>query len=428
MKKILLTVCALTLLAACSQDDNDSQQVEPSVKARRTVLVYVAAENNLDPFLDNNLAEMKKGSLALGDDQNLVVYVNRAQKKNPCYMARIRQGELVDTLFMPDELAADPAVLERILCETRERYPAQSYGLVLWGHCDGWVVQNSDDHPATRAFGASSGDRTKSIMDLYWMDIPQMAQAIAKGMGQDKLSFIFGECCEFMSLEIAYELRHLANYLIGSPGEIPDGGAPYDICVADLFLETDDFYRTLIDHYYDYWLAEYQKEENEWRYFNFDAGDLAGYSVPLSAIKCSELDQLATATSQVLGTMADKLSPTGSLNLDRALYYAAYISKQYDYDANSVLALNAAPADYLAWKASYDKAVVYARHTAHWFTIYSRLSTQMWSYFDQIPAEDCGTISMFFPSHKYEYITPNWNKAIQQFQWNDVIHWEQYGW
>lgn len=427
IKKILLVICALTLLVACSQDD-DVNQVKPPVKARRTVLVYIAAENNLNSFLDENLTNMKKSSLQLNDDQNLVVYVNRAQETNPCYLARIYQGELVDTVFMPDELAADPTVMTRILRETLQRYPAQSYGLVLWGHCDGWIIQGKDSISETRAYGASTGDNTPYSFDPYWMNIPQMARAIANGMGRNKFSFIFGDCCIVASLEVAYELRHLTDYLIGSPAEIPDGGAPYEISVPDFFLETDDFYRTLIDHYYDYWLAEYKKESNVYRYWNESFGDLAGYSVPIVAVKSSELDQLATATSQVLGTIADKLSPTGTLNLANTIYYASIEKRQYSYDINSVLIQNAAPADYLAWKASYDKAIPYACHSVLWFTSIRNLKKDMCAYFAQIPAENCGSIGMTFPSNAYEGTKPNWNKAIQQFQWNNVIHWEQYGW
>ena len=440
MKKLLLSICALALLMACSKD-NDSQEdngqesqnqgqeeVTPVQQARRTVLVYIAAENNLNSFLDENLTTMKEGSRHLNDNQNLVVYVNRAQETNPCYMARIYQGELVDTVLMPDELAADPTVMTRILREALQRYPAQSYGLVLWGHCDGWIIQNNDSISDTRAYGVSTGNNTPYMSNLYWMNIPQMSQAIADGMDGNKLAFIFGDCCELASLEIAYELRHLTDYLIGSPAEIPDGGAPYELNVPDFFLETDDFYRTLIDHYYDYWLAEYQKELNAYRYYNDSFGDLVGYSVPLVAIKSSELDQLATATSQVLGTIADKVSTTDTLNLTKAIYYSSVGKRQYAYDINCVLKQNATPTDYLTWKASYDKAIPYARHSVIWFSSNHYLRKNMSAYFAQIPAEDCGSISMTFPSTTYQGTTPNWNKALQQYQWNNVIHWEQYGW
>ena len=42
--------------------------------------------------------------------------------------------------------------------------------------------------------------------------------------------------------------------------------------------------------------------------------------------------------------------------------------------------------------------------------------------------EDCGDVSMFFPNNYYSNTNPNWNQAIQLFQWNNVIRWQQYGW
>ena len=42
-----------------------------------------------------------------------------------------------------------------------------------------------------------------------------------------ELKFIFADCCNFMCLESIYELRQVADYIIGSPAEIPEIGAPY---------------------------------------------------------------------------------------------------------------------------------------------------------------------------------------------------------
>jgi hypothetical protein len=49
---------------------------------------------------------------------------------------------------------------------------------------------------------------------------------------------------------------------------------------------------------------------------------------------------------------------------------------------------------------------------------------------DSFDAEgsDCASISMFFPLTKYDSTSPNWNNAIKNYQWNQVIRWEQYGW
>ena len=32
------------------------------------------------------------------------------------------------------------------------------------------------------------------------------------------------------------------------------------------------------------------------------------------------------------------------------------------------------------------------------------------------------------PQKSYSSTTPNWNSAIQQYQWNSLIQWSQYGW
>ena len=42
--------------------------------------------------------------------------------------------------------------------------------------------------------------------------------------------------------------------------------------------------------------------------------------------------------------------------------------------------------------------------------------------------ENAGVVGMFFPQKSYSSTTPNWNNAIQEYQWNNLIQWSQYGW
>ena len=433
-KFLLLTISILTMLTACSKYNdpfgNEEEKEEPIIDepqvAERTVLIYVAAENNLDVYLDFDLEEMKAGSSELGKGQNLVIYVNRADTSSTPYMARVYRGNLVDKEVMPEAIAADPTVLSLVLSKTRESYPAKSYGLVLWGHCTGWVISNNDYNSGTKSYGGSTGDNTNFYSGKYWMDFPDMADVISEAMEGDKLKFIFGDCCNFVSIEAAYELRNVTEYVIGSPAEIPDRGAPYHICVPDFFLADDGFYRQLIDHYYNYWLDVYAKEEKAYIYYNLEPGDLAGFSVPLSAIKTSELDDLATATSSLLATISDKVH-YGSLGLDTLMYYAYMSFCRYAYDMNLVFKRNAASQDFMVWKSFYDKAVPYTVHSAEWLSDSRILRRDMPDFVD-IPSADCGSVGMFFPNSIYDDTGLNWNKAIRKYQWNNVIHWEQYGW
>lgn len=426
MKKILIAICLLSGLTSCHHDDDTPEDNT----ARRTVLVYMAAENNLTRFATEDLEEMKTGSLKLAEDQNLVIYVDKAGSLTTPYIVRAKNGEMVDTIFMKEALSADPTTLQDVIQYTREHFPAKSYGLLLWGHASGWLVSTKDSISRTRgssilepkAYGGATGNNSSSSSGNYWMNIVPMAKAIQNGMGSDHLSFIFGDCCSFGCLEVAYELRNVTDYVIGSPAEIPDMGAPFDLIVPDMFIETDNFYAKIIDHYFDYYLDIFK---NNPQYYNKKVGDLAGYSVPLAVVKTSGLDNLAYATSTLLGTIAEKVSTSGSLDLDKVMYYAIS-QKKYSYDMYHVFKKNTSAADFDTWKAAFLQAVPYRLFSMKWMTEISSLRNEMDNF--DATKDDCGVVSMFFPSTYYNGTNPNWNKAIQQYQWNNVIHWEQYGW
>lgn len=426
MKKILIAICLLSGLTSCHHDDDTPEDNT----ARRTVLVYMAAENNLTRFATEDLEEMKTGSLKLAEDQNLVIYVDKAGSLTAPYIVRAKNGEMVDTIFMKEALSADPTTLQDVIQYTREHFPAKSYGLLLWGHASGWLVSTKDSISRTRgssilepkAYGGATGNNSSSSSGNYWMNIVPMAKAIQNGMGSDHLSFIFGDCCSFGCLEVAYELRNVTDYVIGSPAEVPDMGAPFDLIVPDMFIETDNFYAKIIDHYFDYYLDIFK---NNPQYYNKKVGDLAGYSVPLAVVKTSGLDNLAYATSTLLGTIAEKVSTSGSLDLDKVMYYAIS-QKKYSYDMYHVFKKNTSAADFDTWKAAFLQAVPYRLFSMKWMTEISSLRNEMENF--DATKDDCGVVSMFFPSTYYNGTNPNWNKAIQQYQWNNVIHWEQYGW
>ena len=100
MKKFIILLAATLLFGACENDDNDAYN-NPDItkKAERTVLIYMAANNNLSKLAALDLKEMKEGSKKLDEQQNLIVYVDLPNPMSS-YIARIKDGELVDSTFM----------------------------------------------------------------------------------------------------------------------------------------------------------------------------------------------------------------------------------------------------------------------------------------------------------------------------------------
>lgn len=435
MKKCLILLLAALLFGACDEEDTP---VTPEEYADRTVLVYIAAENNLTGysqmrFADDDLREMKEGSKMLDDRQNLLVYVDKAEN-DPPYIARIRNGELVDSFALEECLSADPAVLEEMLLYSRMNYPARSYGLVLWGHSNGWVVlSDSVSYAGTRAYGGDTGNNMSDSAGKYWMNIPSMARAIGHAMGDDHLSFILADCCNFGCIESAYELRHVTDYLITSPAEIPELGAPYHLIVPLMFDTSETFYQSVVDAYFDYYLEEFANAPTY--YFNNKYGDLEGYSIPFAAIKSSELENLALATADLLSTIPGKLSPAGDFNFDHLVYYDydRRTSVEYGYDIYHSLKENTSESDFANWEPWFRKAVPYSRFSAKWLSSMNQLIADMQVFSES--TQDYGMVSMFFPRQIYDnagqyssYRILNLNTAIQAFEWNSVIRWQQYGW
>ena len=65
----------LFAMVACSTDDANNEP--PTGPARRTVVVYMAGENNLSSYVEDDLWEMKVGRTKAAANENLVVFVDR---------------------------------------------------------------------------------------------------------------------------------------------------------------------------------------------------------------------------------------------------------------------------------------------------------------------------------------------------------------
>jgi len=405
MKKLMIALFALAAFTACDKDNN-----EENPTADRTVLIYMAGENNLtswdgNRFADDDLLQIKEGVKGMGRN-NLIVYVDKAESQNPYFLC-YANGELKDSIATEaDELTADPAVLEKVARKAFTDYPAKSYGLVLWGHSTGWLI-NSDSvkytsmarMKARKAYGGDTGNNTTSNSGRYWMNIPSMAKALAR---LPHLTYIFADCCNFMCLETAYELRNCVDYIIGSPAEIPGEGAPYDKIVPALF-EVSSFYTSIVDIYY--------------------AQRSSGLDLPLSVVKTSEMENLASATRTTLQSFADSFGGSYPDLSNLIHYYYDYVKKQEFYDANDFMLKFASANDYTAWKQALDRAVVYKKMAKSWM-----INKESWYYYYggfEMTEERYGGVSMFIPQLNYRGTD---NTDIQQMAWYYAAGYKEIGW
>ncbi|MBQ4386470.1 MAG: hypothetical protein II822_02505 [Prevotella sp.] len=426
MKYLLTLISTLLLFASCSKEEEKNSSI-----AQRTVVVYMSGENNLTSIAQDDIDEMIAGANSLADGQQLVIFVDRASTTEKPFLARLDKNATatkIDTLyrFQVDFYASSADEFYNVLKKATTLCPAKEYGLVLWGHASGWVIEQ-DSIPTNvgrRAYGVDNGSNSSSVSGK-WMNIPSMRMALeALGI---KWQFIFADCCNMMCAEVGYELRNVTQYLIGSSAEIPGWGAPYDSVVPELFRSGSALYKGIIDKYYDYYL-DYFSTHPTISVSGVGTEELGGYSVPLAVIETKNMEALAQSTKDIVTYIANE-NPTEypeALNLNHLPYYLN-IDAPMMYDMKAFVKHFASISAYSTWLDSYQKAVPYARSSAKWMTIFPNLYPAF-AAFDQ--NADWGCVSMFVPQNQPAYVGGNYkyNQNATHFLWSYIIDWSRFGW
>lgn len=259
-------ICLLCVFQACKHTD-----IKPDHEDKfRTVVVYLAANNNLELEAYKNIEQMEK---SLGDiDGNLIVYTKLPNKRSSLYHIHKKNGSNAGKTKIKDyepHDSSDPATMRLVLEDVRNLFPAKTYGLVLWSHATGWIP-SSNGNIKLKSFGDDGGSQ---------MDIKDFHSALPY-----TFDFILFDACSMASVEVLYEIKEKAKYFIASPGEVIANGMPYDKITNDLFSSDINAYSILAKKYHSHY------------------DNLSGLhrSATISVIDASKLQHVARETKQVL--------------------------------------------------------------------------------------------------------------------------------
>ena len=421
MKKNLfytVMMAMVVMMTACSSDDvlesvqPTQENGESGIAAQaKTVLVYIAGRNDLTDYVPVDLNEMKEGSKHLGNKDNLLVFVRKYNDGAQPWLARIQNGAVTDSVSLSDmgitrsdgeNRASDPVVMDGVLHYAFSHYPATggNYGLVLWGHGSGWLMENEVTPLCSRAYGVDHGKSTDDkSSDGRWINIPSLAKILSD---MPHLKFIMADCCNFMCLENLYELRNVCDYIIGSPAEVPDQGAPYDQIVPDMFAD-GNFYTPIIDKYFKS-VFEY---------------------LPLTAVKTSEMEHVAQATRQAMQAVNEKKGEDYADMTGMIHYYHTDFRGKFNpdynifYDAGNFFLTYAPQEVYQQWKQVLDKAIVEYRKSMKWNT-----DKPWYSKYSDFTAteEKMHGVSMFVEQDPVRGNYAKYNENIKKMAWWKAVN------
>lgn len=220
-----------------------------SVKRKAwTVLVFLNADNNLEASGLKDLKEMEK--VGSNDRLNVVVQIDRMAKGEGNAIAQgnwvgARRYEVVRShgkeiaskcvANLGERDMGSKKELAGFLTWGIETYPADRYLLVVWNHGAGWRGISSDE---------TSGN-TLTMTDLTWA-LQQAKPSLAKINPQHpKFDIIDFDACLMGMIEVAWQLRDLADVLLASEESEPGNGMPYDDYLGPLAAAPRTSTRTL---------------------------------------------------------------------------------------------------------------------------------------------------------------------------------------
>ena len=243
--RLLAVACCAAVLAACHHDAD----APATGSLRRVVVVYMAAQNSLGALRQHveDSTEIMAGRRYLHPHDRVLLFIDDEAAPRLYSIDREHDKPQLLRHWTQDACSTDPATLREVLTLAGQAFPAQQYGLVLWSHADGWLPPTSTDYGgygsplATThrplSFGIDSGPNGHMSNTGAEMAVDDIARAV-HGAGLH-LRYIFMDCCLMQTLETAYALRQVCDYITASPAPIPGSGANYEHQLRNGLLADD---------------------------------------------------------------------------------------------------------------------------------------------------------------------------------------------
>ncbi len=209
----------------CKEDTNWTFKVSTfplRFRAYWTILVYMDGDNSLDSYTDKDLNEM----IQVGSQPyvNILVERDRLYKGGERIFIKPGATELLQTLGEIN--MGDPQTLIDFVKWGVSNFPADHYFLILWNHGDGFYYY--------RGLGEVSNKMIKSICiddEAYdALNLEELKSALSqiKQILGRKIDVIGMDACLMGMLEVAYEIKDYADYMVASENTEPGDGWPYD--------------------------------------------------------------------------------------------------------------------------------------------------------------------------------------------------------
>lgn len=232
--------------------------VQAHDKAKWVIMVYMAADNNLEPASVFSMNQLER----VGSDENIQIVVQ--WDRSPGYDSSngnwsgtkrfliskddddlsVRSLELED---LGEADMGDVSTLAEFVNWTNQRYPAARRALVMWNHGGGWTPHTFDDTSNT------------------YLTLSSLSHALrAAGIGEeDRLDLLIFDECLMGLIDVAHEMRPYAKVMIASEDVVPALGIDYVVPLSGLAkdpnMDESELAKSIVLAYEEFYTKEVLK-------------------------------------------------------------------------------------------------------------------------------------------------------------------------
>lgn len=194
---VLTVVLATELLTSCSEEGDQPMVVN------KVLLVYLAGDNNLSGESYDKFEAIAQG-YTITADSRILIYHDTADAAPRLFEIG---GQTIEQYEA--ENSADASVFARVIAKSRSLYPQANFNLLVFSHASGWLPGNSLTAP-----------RSVIADGTHRMELADFAKAIP----DRAFGYIVFETCFMAGIEVAYQLKDKADYIVASSAEIVSPG------------------------------------------------------------------------------------------------------------------------------------------------------------------------------------------------------------
>lgn len=318
IKYLFIILLGCLIFQSCDDQNeppkpNDENIYGISDDAECSILLYAVASNNLAKALvgpNGDLKEIINIAQSMDLKKQAIWTYYLTNDSIPRLYKLVRDSKSDSIYFKAiinysrQQFSTDPQRISKVIEDYKNLQPSNSRGIIFWSHGSGWTPTfsthkiDSQKSSIKRSFG---WDAYNGQIDQC--DIIELSDAIP----ENTFDFIWFDCCYMGSIELAYQIRNKATYMVGYPTEVWSEGMPYHYTIPYILKDKPDIVGAAKE------FAEYFITKN--------------LPYTIGVYKLSEMDKLAQYSESCVS--ADRLSRVWLHNYGRNGIGPFYDYKEY---------------------------------------------------------------------------------------------------